>query len=331
MCTDEIQFCDKHVIENWIRLLGFGILETRMKNQNENQKLDPQGVTWGFISYVMWGFFPAYWKLLSSVPAMEILAHRMVWSFVFYFLMFLFSSYKQLPTLFQQTKRDWMLSALASTLLAINWGIYIYAVNSGHILEGSLAYFINPILNVAVGVIFFKENFPLILRWSVVFAALGVSAKIFLSTGFPWISLALALTFCAYGITKKLLKIPARTSSVLEGAVGVLPAIAAMLYFQQQSSSEYSSTIIFYLVMGGVVTGLPLFLFSFAAQRIPYSVMGMLQFVAPSLQFLVGVFIFNEAFGSNELITFGLIWIGILFYLSYQILNVIRTRKQSVL
>jgi chloramphenicol-sensitive protein RarD len=305
----------------------FGILTEQMKSMNENQKLDPQGLTWGFVSYVMWGFFPVYWKLLSSVAPLEILAHRMLWSFVFYFLMFIFSSYRQLPSLFRQSKRDWLLSALAAVLLSFNWGIYIYAVNSGHILEGSLAYFINPILNVAAGVFFFKERFPLILKLSVAFAVLGVGAKIFLSPTFPWISLALALTFCGYGMTKKQLKIPARTSSVLEGAVGFLPALVAIWYFQQQHTAPLSAHIIFYLVMGGVVTGLPLFLFSFAAQRIPYSIMGMLQFVAPSLQFLVGYFMFGEIFGPPELISFGLIWLGILFYLSYQLRNLLRSRQ----
>ncbi len=298
-----------------------------MNDANKKQKLDPQGLTWGFVSYVMWGFFPVYWKLLSTVPPLEILAHRMLWSFVFYFLLFLLSSYRKLPSLFRQSRRDWMLSSLAAVLLAFNWGIYIYAVNSGHILEGSLAYFINPILNVAAGVFFFKEKFPLILKLSVAFAILGVGAKIFLSPTFPWISLALALTFCGYGMTKKQLKIPARTSSVLEGAVGFLPALTAIWYFHQHEATSHPAHIMFYLVMGGVVTGLPLFLFSFAAQRMPYSIMGMLQFAAPTLQFLVGVFMFAEVFGPKELISFGLIWLGIFFYLAFQLRNLIRGRK----
>lgn len=295
--------------------------------QSQDQKLNTQGLVWGFASYMMWGFFPAYWKLLSSLSAPEVLAHRMLWSFVFYLLIFLLTSYKQIPSLFQQSRRDWALSALASVLLALNWGIYIYAVNTGHILEGSLAYFINPILNVAIGVVFFKESFPLFLRLAVGFAALGVGAKVLLSPSFPWMSILLALTFCAYGITKKMLKIPARTSSVLEGTVGVLPAIAGILYFQLANTAPHSPLIWFYLVMGGAVTGLPLFLFSYAAQRIPYSVMGMLQFIAPSLQFIVGVFIFNESFGSKELVTFGLIWVGISFYLFYQAYYVLKAQS----
>lgn len=281
--------------------------------------LDTQGLIWGFVSYAMWGFFPVYWKLVASVPSLEVLAHRMLWSFVFYVLMFIGTQHKQIATLFQQSRRDWSLSARASLLLAVNWGIYIYAVNSGHILEGSLAYFINPILNVAVGVMFFKESFPLVLKLAVLFAGLGVAAKILYSPVFPWISIVLAVTFCAYGITKKLSRIPARTSSVLEGAVGFLPALVAIFYFESQHEIPYSPTIWFLLIMGGVVTGLPLFLFSFAAQRVPYSIMGMMQFVAPTLQFLVGVFMYGEAFGKAEMISFGLIWIGTLFYMSYQL------------
>lgn len=298
-----------------------------MANLSQNQKLDSQGLMWAFSSYVMWGIFPIYWKLLHSLSAPEILTHRMLWSFVFYLLIFLATSYKQLPTLFRQSKRDWAMSAVAAVLLAINWGIYIYAVNSGHILEGSLAYFINPILNVAVGVIFFKEEFPLVLRLSVGFAALGVGAKIFFSSGFPWISIVLALTFCAYGVTKKLLKIPARTSSVLEGAVSALPALAGVIYFQTQDAPMYSGQIWFLLIMGGVVTGFPLFLFSYAAQRIPYSILGMLQFTAPTLQFLVGLLMYNENFGSSEMVTFGLIWIGISFYLVFQAFQYYRARE----
>jgi chloramphenicol-sensitive protein RarD len=282
---------------------------------------DKKGLFWGFISYALWGFFPLYWKLLGHRQPLEILSHRMVWSFVFYALMFTGFSYRQFPSLISQSKRDLKLSALAATLLTVNWGIYIYAVNSGHVLEGSLAYFINPILNVAVGVLFFKEPFPLALKLSVAFAALGVLAKIWYTTGFPWISLVLAFTFCAYGVTKKLLRIPAMTSSVLEGAFGFLPAAVAIFYFSAQDPSPISTSTWFLFVMGGVVTGLPLFLFSYAAQRVPYSIMGMLQFIAPSLQFLVAVAVYHENFGFHDFVAFGFIWIGIFFYMIHQALK----------
>lgn len=291
--------------------------------------MNKQGLFWGFISYTMWGFFPIYWKLFAGRSATEVLAHRMVWSFLFYILIALFFA-QNIKTLFQQSKRDWLLSTLASILLTINWGVYIYAVNTGHILEGSLAYFINPILNVAVGVLFFKESFPPILKFAVGAAAIGVVSRIWLTPQFPWLSLLLASTFCMYGITKKLLKIPVMTSSVLESSVGILPALIGVIYFSQQADVVAPTPTLWMLfIAGGVVTGLPLFLFSFAAQRVPYSVMGVLQFIAPSLQFLVGVLMYNEAFGRNDLIAFGFIWAGMGFYLAHQLIKFRAQLQQS--
>jgi len=284
-------------------------------------KTDDRGLLWGFVSYCLWGFFPIYWKLLIDRPPVEILVHRMVWSFAFYLSMYMLFSERRIADLFRQSQRDWLLSALASLLLAINWGLYIYAVNTGHILEGSLAYFINPILNVAVGVLFFREPFPVVLKFSVLFATLGVLAKIVSATSFPWISLVLAFSFCAYGVVKKLLKTAALTSSVLEGAIGLVPASIAVTYFQMTNSQPTPPSTLVLFILGGVVTGLPLFLFSFAAQRISYSIMGMLQFIAPSLQFLVGLWMFHEPFALRDALSFGLIWIGIAFYLTFQFLN----------
>ncbi len=286
---------------------------------SKDSALDSRGLLWGFISYALWGVFPVYWKLLSHLPALHILGHRMAWSFVFYLLIFLGTSRQSLRSLFRQTRREWMLCAIASGLLTFNWGLYIHAVNTGHILEGSLAYFINPILNVAVGVLFFKESFPFMLKLSVLCAALGVGAKILVSPGFPWISLALALSFCAYGVAKKLLKIPARSSSALEGALSLVPAFLAISYFHAKLPEPMPAGTWALLIGGGVVTGLPLFLFSYAAQRVPYSVMGMLQFVAPSLQFLVAILMFHEPLSAPDLLAFGFIWVGVLFYGAYQI------------
>jgi chloramphenicol-sensitive protein RarD len=295
----------------------------------EEAALDRQGLLWGFLSYVLWGFFPIYWKLLAHVPALEILAHRMFWAFVFYALIFLAFNPRQLKALFRQSQRNWLLSAGAAVLLTVNWGLYIYAVNSGHILESSLAYFINPILNVAVGVMFFREPFPLILKLSVFCAAIGVMAKLALAPSHLWVSLVLAVSFCIYGITKKVMKLPAMTSSVLEGLICVFPAVLAIIYFQTHHVESHSPNTWLLLAMGGVVTGLPLFLFSFAAQRVPYSILGMLQFIAPTLQFSVGVFMFGEAFNIRDGIGFGFIWLGILFYIAFQTLRR-RTARRKI-
>lgn len=280
--------------------------------------MNARSLLWGFASYALWGFFPLYWKLLADRPAFEILVHRMVWSFAFYALIHALFSKTRLISVLWQSRRDWLLSAAGAALLAVNWGLYIYAVNSGQVLESSLAYFINPILNVLVGVVFFREDFPLILKLSVGFAAAGISARIAYHPGWPWLSLALATTFCAYGVTKKLIRIPALNSSVLEGLISFPPAALVLLHYQAHAPVALSYWQWFLMVMGGVVTGLPLFLFSYAAQTVPYSIMGLLQFIAPSLQFLVAVVAFGEHFGLADAVSFGLIWMGIAFYIVFQ-------------
>ncbi len=275
-----------------------------------------KGIITGVFCYLCWGFFPIYWKLLSGVNSFEILAHRVVWSFVFYFLLMVFFFKTHPKQIFKQDSKSWFLSLIAALLLAVNWGLYIYAVNQNHILEGSLAYFINPLLNVLVGVVFFKEEFSMPLKLAVGFAGVGVFWKVLSAPSFPWIALVLAVTFCLYGVVKKNMKVEPRTSSVMEGVSLLLPALALVFMFRSQVSAvEFTNRQWLLLIFSGVVTGIPLFLFSVAAQKIPYSMMGVLQFIAPSLQFLVGYFIYSEPVTISSWMTFALIWIGALFYL----------------
>lgn len=285
-----------------------------------------KGLFWGFISYLCWGFFPIYWRLLADRMAVEILAHRMIWAFLFYLLLFAGFKWNRLRELFYQKPKDWILSFFAAIMLAINWGLYVHAVNSNQILEGSLAYFINPILNVAVGVIFFREALPWPLKFAVFSAFIGVIFKMTLASQFPWIALTLAFSFCAYGVMKKQLKIPVRTSSLMEGLVSLPIAAGVILFLSVYYPNPPSSTTWVLFVLGGVVTGLPLFLFSYAAQRIPYSIMGILQFIAPSLQFLVAVHLFGEPLQFVNLISFGFIWLGVFFYIFHSFLQLRRTK-----
>lgn len=270
------------------------------------------------LSYVLWGIFPIYWKFLSGLGAFEILAHRIIWSFVFYLGMQVLVMNVPLRELRKVTTRDWIASALAALLIALNWGVYIYAVNTGRVLEGSLAYFINPIFNVVIGVAFFREAFPWALRFAVAFAFAGVAWRAVGAGGLPWITLVLAFTFCGYGVVKKRLKLVPAVSSVLEGAVVVLPAIVAAVLLRAENPVPISGQQWLLLVGSGAVTGLPLFLFSAAAQRIPYSILGLLQFIAPSLQFLVGAGLYGEVVRPSDWVSFGLIWCGVGFYLLHQ-------------
>lgn len=276
---------------------------------------------WAWTSYALWGFFPIYWKLLGKFPALEVLAHRFIWSFLFYLALFLFRGGQPFARLRGIPRRDLKLSALATFTLAINWGCYIYAVQTGRILEGSLAYFINPLLNVVAGVVFFHETISPLLKIAVASATIGVLLKAGLATEPPWLALILASSFCIYGILKKSLRSEATATSMLEGAFGFLPAMILALYLRSRSSFSINSQDCFLLMGSGIVTGLPLFLFSYAAQRVPYSLMGILQFIAPTLQFAVGVALYGEIFGWRDLAAFGFIWLGVSFYMVNQLLS----------
>jgi chloramphenicol-sensitive protein RarD len=278
-----------------------------------------KGLWVGLGSYFLWGFFPIYWKLLQDRAAFEILANRFVWSFFFYLAIWLCTHRHSFKVIFSLQKRDYILGLASALLLAINWGVYVYAVNSGQILEGSLAYFINPLLNVLVGVLFFNESFSKPLKWAVFLAAIGVGCKIYFHPHFPYVAIILAITFCAYGIVKKLSTVPAGMSSVLEGGFGLLPAGLFLAVTSSTTIQTATATHWILFVASGFVTGLPLFLFSYATQRVPYSVMGMMQFIAPTLQLLVGVFLFHEKIGISHITSFILIWLGVAIFIFSQI------------
>jgi chloramphenicol-sensitive protein RarD len=269
--------------------------------------------------YVIWGIFPIYWKQLAHLPSMEILAHRMIWAFVFYLGIVAFRHWRQIKYWIPTTKRDWLLATASATLLFINWGVYIYAVNTDRILQGSLAYFINPLMSVVVGVWLFKESFPTLLKVAFGLALAGVGIQIFFGDEFPWIALILATSFCVYGAVKKITRTAATQSSFMEGTVGLLPALILAIYIRGESTYVLTSYDWLLLLGGGVVTGLPLFLFAIAAKQLPLSLIGMLQFIGPTLQFAVGVWMYGETLHSWDIASFGLIWAGVAFYLTDKI------------
>ncbi len=273
----------------------------------------------GLLSYVCWGFFPIYWKFLRRISASEILAHRMLWSCAFYLGLYLITAYrsKTISRIFQQSLQQWLAAGLAALVLAINWGIYIYAVNSSQIVQGSLAYFINPLMNVLVGVLFFKEVLTPILKVALGLALAGVLVQVAFAPAVPWIALTLATTFCVYGVIKKTRLISPDLSSAMEGLASLLPALVLAFYCRSQADSPILPYEWLLLIGSGVVTGLPLFLFSMAAQVLPYSLIGMMQFIAPTLQFIVGVVVFGEKLGLTGLISFILIWSGAGVYFWY--------------
>jgi len=276
-----------------------------------------KGIWAGISAYVLWGLFPLYWKLLIDVPALEILTHRMVWSllFVVALLAWRWDWAWVKPTL--SNRRLVLTYTLAALLLSANWGLYIWGVNTGHIVETSLGYFINPLVNVMFGVLFLHEHLRRGQAVAVGLAAIGVTYLAFQYGQLPWIALALAFTFGFYALIKKKASLSALRSMSLETLVMFLPAAGYLISLEAAGTAAFvhaglPTTLL--LLLGGAVTAIPLLLFGIAARRVPLSMIGFMQYIAPTLQFLIGVLIFREPFPPARLVGFAIIWLALAIY-----------------
>lgn len=268
-------------------------------------------------AYLVWGLFPIYWKALSAVPALQIGAHRLVWCAVFVFsFLFIVSGWRWIPALFKQP-RTLRLLLTSATLIGGNWWLYIWAVNSGHIVETSLGYFINPLVSVALGVFVLGERLRPVQWLCVALAAGGV---LYLAVEFarlPWIALILAFSFGGYGLCRKLAAVDPVQGLAVENSVLLLPSLAIIFWAHSAGSGSFtnlSAGTDALLVISGLVTAVPLVLFAYGARRIPLSQIGLLQYIAPTLQLMCGVFIYGEAFTHTHAIGFALIWTALAIY-----------------
>jgi chloramphenicol-sensitive protein RarD len=273
-----------------------------------------QGFVYGLAAYTSWGLFPLYWPLLDPTPAIQILAHRMVWSLVFIVaLLAVRRRWAIVAELRHDPKRAGLL-ALAGVLISVNWGVYIWATNAGYVVEASLGYFIIPLVNISLGVLIFKEHLQR-TQWMAV--AVGATAVLVIAIGYgqvPWIGLSLAASFGGYGLVKKVARTPAVESLAVETSVIALPAIGYLLFANAQGYGAFghvSAGMDLLLISSGVVTGVPLLFFAAAARRVPLSVMGMLQYITPVLQFLIGIFVRHESLSGSELAGFALVWLAL--------------------
>lgn len=279
--------------------------------------MENKGVLYGLGAYLMWGFFPIYFKALQSVPALEIIFHRVVWSFIF--LAILISLRREWPHLRATTLRPKTLAiyAIAAVLLGSNWLIYVWAVNAGHVVETSLGYFINPLVSVLLGVILLREKLRPWQWFPVGLASAGVLYMTIRFGSLPWIALALAFTFGTYGLVKKISPLNSLDGLTLETAILFLPALSYLLFLGLQGNGAFgysglSGSLL--LALAGILTSLPLLLFASAARSIPLSLIGILQFVAPTCQFLLGVLLYKEPFTQVQMVGFSLIWLALLFF-----------------
>lgn len=268
-------------------------------------------------AYLLWGILPVFWKALQAVPPGEILLHRMVWSLVF--LLLLLSLRKQWSWLREvRRSRKILVSFIGSALLlSINWYTYIFAVNSGHIVEASLGYFINPLLNVLLGVFLLREHLRGRQWIAIAVAGAGVIYLTFEYGHLPWIALTLAFSFALYGLLRKTAALGSLTGLSLEMMILFIPAVSILLYLETTGAAHFGSdglAVNSLLVLTGLATTLPLLLFAYGAQRVMLSTIGILQYIAPTLQFLLGIYLYHESFTTTRLIGFICVWTALIIY-----------------
>ncbi|MEU1402545.1 EamA family transporter RarD [Streptomyces sp. NPDC005728] len=290
------------------------------------------GLLNGFAAYGMWGLVPLFWPLLKPAEATEILAHRMVWSLAFVAAALLVvRRWAWAGELLRQPRRL-ALIALAAAVITVNWGIYIWAVNSGHVVEASLGYFINPLVTIAMGVLLLKERLRPV-QWAAV--GVGLTAVVVLAVGsgrLPWISLTLAFSFATYGLIKKKVALGGIESLAAETAIQFLPALGYLLWLTAHGDSTFTTGSAGHSVLlasTGLITALPLVCFGAAAIRVPLSTLGLLQYMAPVFQFLLGILYFHEAMPAERWAGFSLVWLALVL-LSWDALRAARRPKAVI-
>lgn len=288
----------------------------------DNNKITSQankitGIIYGALSFVLWGLLPLYWKLLKQLPADEILSHRIIWSFVFVAVL-LISTKKTGIFLKKITdKKILLLMSICAIAIGINWFTYIWAVNSGHIIETSMGYYINPLISVLLGLTVLKEKLGVFQYISLALAAVGVSVVVFEYGRVPWVALTLAVSFALYGLLKKLIAIESTVGLAVETAV-LTPAAVVYVVFKEINGTgglgALSTSTVLLLLCAGVATAIPLLLFAKGAKRVELSTIGFLQYISPSITLLLGIFVFKEEFTKLHMISFGFIWGALVVY-----------------
>lgn len=276
--------------------------------------MDPlrSGLAAGIAAYVLWGLFPLYWPLLKPAPALEILAHRVVWSAVLMAVILAFSG--GFAWILRLGRRRALLLALAAGMITINWGTFIYGVNSGHVVETSLGYFMNPLVTVALAVAVLGER---LRRYQLLAVAIAAVAVLVLAVDYgrpPWIALTLATSFAIYGLVKKRAQVDGVRSLAVETAFLAAPALGYLLWLSATGAQTFTTEGPAHsalMAAGGVATAVPLMLFGVAAIRVPLTTLGLLQYIAPTMQFAIGVLLYREAMPASRLAGFALVWVAL--------------------
>ena len=285
--------------------------------QNARSSHHTSALIAGVAAFVTWGLVPIYWKLLQAVPATEILAHRFVWTCVF--MVLLLSWQRRWPEVLAniRSRRTALFCVASGVAISINWFLFIWAVNAGHMLETSLGYFMTPLVNVLFGALFLRERLN---RAQLASVALATGAVCYLTFGFdrlPWVALTLCFSFGFYGLFRKISGAASMAGLFLETTIIAPLAAGYLLFLQRTNALHFGLTtpgLSLLLVSAGIVTGLPLLWFAHAARHLRLTTVGFLQYLAPSCTFFLGVFVYHEPFRRGQALTFGLIWIALAIF-----------------
>jgi chloramphenicol-sensitive protein RarD len=282
-----------------------------------SQKESLSGVVCASSAFLIWGLSPVYWKVLRDIPALEIIMHRVIWSFLFLMIVLIFLGHWNEFTAAVKKPQTFMILLPTTLLLGFNWFIYIWAVNNDHILQASLGYFINPLINVLLGMIFLKERLRYLQTISLILAGVAVLYLTFQYGEFPWIALSLAFAFGFYGLIRKVAPISSLVGLSVEMLFLSGPALAYILFLHSKGVGalfHISIKIDLFLMGTAFLTAFPLLLFILGTRRLNLSTVGFLQYIAPSCMFILGVFLYNEPLSPAQMIAFVLIWTALFIY-----------------
>ncbi len=288
-----------------------------IKNEiDKNQEMT--GVILGVSAYVLWGLLPLYWRQLGAVAAFQILAHRIVWAFIFTLLIIIVSKKAGLLAALLKSPKKLLGVGISSVLITLNWGLYIWAVNDGRILETSLGYYLNPLVSVLLGVVILKEKIDNGIRLASGIAAAGIIILSVAYGAFPWVALSLAFSFALYSLSKKMLGLDSIVGLMAETAM-VTPFALVFLYMEHKAGRgaflQGSTAESILLGLSGIITATPLLLFSAGVKRLRLSRMGFLQYISPTLQLILGVFVFGEKLGGIKTVSFVCVFLALIVFI----------------
>lgn len=272
-------------------------------------------------TYLIWGVLPLYWNLLARAEANEILAHRIIWSFFFMVVVLMvtkrWQSFKEDCRALWQNKKRGAILLLAAFTISLNWLTYIWAVNHGHVIDTSIGYYINPLMSVLFGIVFFRERISGLKKISLLLAAIGIVLMTYQLGKLPWVAVVLAVSFSVYGALKKQLHLNPFSSITLETLLMVpfaVPYIGILMMSPANHFSLATPDLALYLMGTGVVTAVPLVLFSYGANLLPLNVLGFFQYISPTIGLLLGIFFFHETFGMAQISALGFVWAAIVLF-----------------